>query len=169
MMIAAVTHLSLLLLSCCWLQKEEETGVHSSAFHKHFFQLPKYFRVGFPYLFHTYFSFFPNWISERLHLHLLPHLSLIPSYYHIWWSSYLGNNFVSDGHFLNRFCLAKPKWVNMWINLLMHTILDMAIKIFWICKIDLLRYCQFKSVRDGPNKQNRFIAGTNIINAVNFL
>ena len=122
MMIAAVTHLSLLLLSCCWLQKEEETGVHSSAFHKHFFQLLKYFWVGFPYLFHTYFSFFPHWISERLHLHLLPHLSLIPSYYHIWWLSYLGNNFVSDGHFLNRFCLAKPKWVNMWINLLIHTI-----------------------------------------------
>ena len=88
MMIAAVTHLSLLLLSCCWLQKEEETGVHSSAFHKHYFQLLKYFWVGFPYLFHTYFSFFPHWISERLHLHLLPHLSLIPSYYHIWWSSY---------------------------------------------------------------------------------
>ena len=41
-----------------------------------------------------------------------------------------GNNFISDGHFLNRFCVAKPKWVNMWINLLMHTSFDMAIKIF---------------------------------------
>ena len=41
-----------------------------------------------------------------------------------------GSNFISDGHFLNRFCVAKPKWVNMWINLLMHTSFDMAIKIF---------------------------------------
>ena len=90
------------------------------------FQLLKYFWVGFPFFFHTYFSFFSCWISERLHL--LPHLSLIPSYPHIWW--YLGNYFISDGHFSIYFCVAKPKWLNIWVNLLMHTILDILDQ-FW--------------------------------------
>ena len=32
----------------------------------------------------------------------------------------LGNNFVSDGHIFNSFCLSKPKWINKCFNS-MHT------------------------------------------------
>ena len=42
---------------------------------------------------------------------------------HISIKGHWGNNFVSDGHFLDSICLAEQKWVNIWLKS-MHTSFD---------------------------------------------
>ena len=111
-----VTHLSLLLLLTA---KRGGDGHPLLCIPKAFLSKTEIFPSWISLFVPNIFLIFPHWISERLHL--LPHLSLIPSYHHIW-----------DHH--------------LWaiISLVLTWPLDIL-----DLQNRFLRYRQFKSVSDG--------------------
>ena len=61
--------------------------------------------------------------------------------------SYLGNNFVSDGHFLDCFCLPEHTYgeKSMYTSFDIYLDYTVADKIFWSCQMDF----ELSSVSDG--------------------